>query len=509
MNPVPFISSTDLIALLPLISLATGTVVVMLIAAFARRHGTVAQFTGIVLIITLCSLAYAGKEIPRTVTPLLQIDALALFTIALLTLASLAITLIAYPYFQARTLHREEFYPLLLLALLGAAALASANHFAALLLGLETLGVALFCLASYNTRSQSAGAKSLEAGIKYLVLSGIASALLLFGMALIYAQCGQLAFDAITLPPAVSAPAVDIVLFYGGSALMLAGLCFKLSLVPFHLWTPDVYQGAPAPVSAVIASLSKSAVFVVLLRYVIASDSLQSPQLFGLLVIIAGLSMLVGNWLALMQDNIKRLLAYSSIAHLGYLLVAFLALQGSLEHNSGLAVEACSIYLAAYVITTTGAFAIVSLQSSRSEQEVEHISDYNGLFWRRPLTALAFTFMLLSLAGIPLTAGFIGKFYLFSAGTQAGLWSLLAILIAGSGIGLFYYLRLITALYKKAAPGSENLDADSGTTLSPAYIAVAVLTLVLLLVGVYPQPLMEQAQRVAETLQIKGHMASK
>ncbi|MEJ2418859.1 MAG: NADH-quinone oxidoreductase subunit N [Exilibacterium sp.] len=492
MNPVPFISSTDLITLLPLISLATGTVVVMLIAAFARRHGTVAQFTGIVLIITLCSLAYAGKEIPRTVTPLLQIDALALFTIALLTLASLAITLIAYPYFQARTLHREEFYPLLLLALLGAAALASANHFAALLLGLETLGVALFCLASYNTRSQSAGAKSLEAGIKYLVLSGIASALLLFGMALIYAQCGQLAFDAITLPPAVSAPAVDIVLFYGGSALMLAGLCFKLS-----------------PVSAVIASLSKSAVFVVLLRYVIASDSLQSPQLFGLLVIIAGLSMLVGNWLALMQDNIKRLLAYSSIAHLGYLLVAFLALQGSLEHNSGLAVEACSIYLAAYVITTTGAFAIVSLQSSRSEQEVEHIRDYNGLFWRRPLTALAFTFMLLSLAGIPLTAGFIGKFYLFSAGTQAGLWSLLAILIAGSGIGLFYYLRLITALYKKVAPGSENLDADSGTTLSPAYIAVAVLALVLLLVGVYPQPLMEQAQRVAETLQIKGHMASK
>lgn len=488
------ITLQQVIALVPIIALGGGAVVVMLLAAFARSHRMVARATVVVLLITLATLPLAAERAPLAVTPLLVMDMLALFAIALLTLTALAITLFAYPYFEARAIHREEFYLLLLFALLGCAVLAAASHFVSLLLGLEILGVALFCLAAYSARDAVTGERSLEAGIKYLVLSGLASALLLFGMALLYAQAGQMSFDGLRLPQA-SASGLDKLLFFGGSALVLAGLCFKLSLVPFHLWTPDVYQGAPLPVSAIIATLSKGAIFVVFVRYSIASESLGNTELFNLIVIIAALSMLIGNWLALLQDNIKRLLAYSSIAHLGYLLVAFLALQGS---NLPLALEACAVYLAAYLATAAAAFGAVTLLSCDGPAERDTVQDLGGLFWRRPLLTLSLTLALLSLAGIPLTLGFIGKFYLFSVGANAGLWGLLALLIAGSGIGLYYYLRLITALFKTAAP--TPAEPAPAVSLAPGYLAMALLTFFLLALGVYPQPLLEQAQAAAGSL---------
>ncbi|TQV71177.1 NADH-quinone oxidoreductase subunit N [Exilibacterium tricleocarpae] len=494
------ISAQQLLALLPIIALGAGAVAVMLIAAFARGHRSVAGATAAVLVVTLCTLPYAAREVPTAVTTLMVMDNLALFAIALLTVTSLAIVLFAYPYFQVRAVQREEFYLLLLFALLGCLVLVSADHFITLLLGLELLGVSLFCLAAYNARDPVTGDRSIEAGMKYLVLSGLASALLLFGMALIYAQSGQLHFAAIRQPDA-AAGTVDLVVFYGGSALLLAGLSFKLSLVPFHLWTPDVYQGAPLPVSAVIATLSKGAIFIAFVRYVVSSNSLDNTQLFNVIVIIAALSMLVGNWLALLQDNIKRLLGYSSIAHLGYLLVAFLALQGS---NLALALEACAVYLAAYLATIAAAFGVVAMLSCDDAHENDMLQDLTGLFWRRPLLTLAFTLALLSLAGIPLTVGFIGKFYLFSAGANAGLWTLLGVLIIGSGIGLYYYLRLITALFKPYAHGTADTAAVS---LVPGYLAMGLLSFFLLVFGVYPQPLIEQAQAAADNLQQRPAVA--
>jgi NADH-quinone oxidoreductase subunit H len=258
----------------------------------------------------------------------------------------------------------------------------------------------------------------------YLILAAASAAILLFGMALIYTDAGTM--DFLRIRDAMAAdwdPALATV----GTILIFTGVGFKLALVPFHLWAPDVYEGAPAPVSAFIATASKTAVFAVLLRYYIAIG--QGRTVFAVLATIAIASMLAGNLLALRQTNVKRILAYSSIAHLGYVLIALLA-GGSTGH------AAVMFYLVAYSVTTLGAFAVITVVST-VERDGDHIEDYRGLFWQRPFIASVFTAMLLSLAGIPATAGFIGKFYLINAGAAAGRWSLIVILAVASTIGLF------------------------------------------------------------------------
>src|SRR5690606_13704606 len=226
-----------------------------------------------------------------------------------------------------------------------------------------------------------------------------------------------------------------------GFGMMLIGLAFKLSLVPFHIWTPDVYEGAPAPVSAFLATAAKVAVFVVLLRLYQVSPAAAGGWLNDLLAVIAIGSILFGNLLALMQSNLKRLLGYSSIAHLGYLVIALIA-------SKGLAVEAVGVYLVTYVLTTIGAFGVVTLMSTPFKGRDAHaLYEYRGLFSRRPYLTAVLTVMMLSLAGIPLTAGFIGKFYIIAAGVESQLWWLLGALILGSAIGLYYYLRVMVTLY--------------------------------------------------------------
>src|SRR5690606_35499075 len=266
------------------------------------------------------------------------------------------------------------------------------------------------------------------------------SAFLLFGIALVYAETGTLGFAALAAA-AGSAPGLYCL---SGVALLLAGIGFKLSVVPFHMWAPDVYEGAPAPVTAFLAVVSKCAVFALLLRYSLSAGAFGFTGLVAILSAIAVLSMLAGNLLALLQDNVKRILAYSSIAHLGYALVAFLA-------GGALAVEAVSIYLAMYAITTLGAFAVVAaLSRSGAERDADRLEDYAGLFWMRPWLAAAFAAMLLSLAGIPLTLGFIGKFYAVASGVSASLWIPVGALVVGSVISLYYYLRIIVAMLRTA-----------------------------------------------------------
>ena len=264
--------------------------------------------------------------------------------------------------------------------------------------------------------------------------------------------------------------------------MFAAGLAFKLSLAPFHLWTPDVYQGAPAPVTAFLATVSKGAVFVLLLRYFAAAGAFAYAPLLVGLAVLAGASMLLGNVLALLQQNVKRILAYSSIAHLGYLLVAFLA-------GGAAAAEAASYYLTAYVVSTVGAFGVVTVLSSErgEEDDAQMLSGYRGLFWRRPWLAAMFSLMLLSLAGIPLTMGFVAKFYVVAASVESSLWALLAVVIVGSAIGLFYYLRVLITLYlghDEAAPIGQapRVSVAAGVVLAGAAAAVVWL-------GVFPQPL--------------------
>lgn len=471
-------ATADLIALAPLIAIAASAVVVMLAAAFQRDPRVTLELALLGLVVAFATLPMAASGGPRQVTPLLIVDNYALFYMGLVFTATFAIAILCHGYFGRRDDRRETVYILLLLAALGSAVLVASSHFASFLLGLELLSVALFALIAYPCKVE----RPLEAGIKYLVLAGFSSALLLFGMALVYAQTGTMNFAQIGTMAAAAASAQAYL--RGGLALILVGVGFKLALVPFHLWTPDVYEGAPAPVAAFVATVSKGAVLALLLRYFIATAAYQLPSITLALSLIAIASILAGNLLALLQTNIKRILAYSSIAHMGYMLVAFLA-------AGALAVEAVGYYLCAYFVTMLGAFGVVTLLSEGNPNgDCDALADYRGLFWRKPWLAAVFTAMLLSLAGIPLTMGFVGKFYVVAAGVGASLWLLVLVLVIGSAIGLFYYLRIIATMCETI---SEPVAGQAAASVAPASAAahwvLATLTLLLLWLGIYPAPL--------------------
>ena len=471
-------------AMLSPIVLSIVVIVLMMQIAF-WRHATaswVISCVGIVLAAAslISSHALFNSEIDQiVVTPLLVSDHYSVFFSALILFATLVTTLLARDYLEHRDGENEEFYLLLLLSALGGLILVSSTHLASFLLGLELLGVALYALIAYPER----GHLPLEAAVKYLVLSGAASAILLFGFALVYAATGALSFAGIGNQLAAPMVEGNQLLVLIGCAMTLTGIGFKLSLVPFHMWTPDVYHGAPSPVTGFLATVSKGAIFAALLRLFIDAQLYQYQSLILGLSLIAIASMLVGNLLALKQNNLKRLLAYSSIAHLGYLLIVLVVY--SVSQQSELAIEATAFYLVAYVVTSLAAFALLSIISNFRESDT--VDDVTGLFWQQPLLALLLTVALLSLAGIPLTVGFIGKFYIFTAGIKASLWLLVAVLVIGSAIGIYYYLRIIFAM---AAKPLNQQDGVSKLSLV-AKCVVCLLIFMMFYFGVLPQTLME------------------
>jgi NADH-quinone oxidoreductase subunit N len=460
-------TGADLVALLPLIVLVTAAVAAMLAIAVRRRHDLAFGCAAAGLGLTLAAVWPAWAVAPRAVTELLAVDLYALAYTALAALAGLAVVLICRGYFESRDEPPEELYLLILTALAGAAVLAAARHFAAFFLGLEILSVSLFALIAYPCREP----RALEAGIKYLVLAGLSSAFLLFGMALVYAEAGSLAFAGLARTPVTPVSLV-------GALLILAGVAFKLSLVPFHLWTADVYEGAPAPITALLATVSKGAVFVLLLRFGLAGGWATVPLPARVLSVLAVATMLAGNLLALRQENLKRLLAYSSIAHMGYLLILPVAAR---RIGGAFAAEALLFYLAAYFLSTLAAFGTVAVLGS-AEREAGAPETYAGLFHTRPWPAAVLAGALLSLAGIPLTAGFVAKFYLFAAGGQGDLWWLVAALIVGSGLGLFYYVRVILHMLRPAAV----VETAPLRVPLAANLVLAVLLVLLVGLGVYP-----------------------
>jgi NADH-quinone oxidoreductase subunit N len=471
------LDAADLFALSPLIVVAASVVVVMLAAALFRHRHPANGLALLGLLLSCAALPLAAMVGPRQITPLLLVDHYALYYMGLVFGATFVVTLLCRGYFGDGEDRHGALMILLLLAALGGAVLTASSHFASFLLGLEVYSIALFALIAYPRNVE----RPLEAGIKYLVLTGFSSAFLLFGMALIYAQLGTLQFAEIGAKLASSGYQSESLLL-AGLALILVGVGFKLALVPFHMWIPDVYEGAPAPVAALVATLSKGAVLALLLRYFVATGAYRSPSITLALSLIAIASILLGNLLALLQDNVKRILAYSSIAHIGYLLVAFLA-------TGPLAIEAIGYYLTAYFVTMLGAFGVVTLLSKGGlERDRDNLADYRGLFWSRPWLAAAFTAMLLSLAGIPLTMGFVGKFYVAAAGVGASLWLLVIVLVIGSVIGLFYTLRIIAMM---AAPHPETAPEQLPMPSAPSKVALAALVLLLIWLGVYPAPLMD------------------
>ncbi|HQT60815.1 MULTISPECIES: NADH-quinone oxidoreductase subunit N [unclassified Acidiphilium] len=471
----PAMTAPAFAAFAPFTLLGAVTILVMLLIAIRRDHHLVALSTIAGLLLCCIALPLAAPASPVAVTKLFIIDGAALFYAGLVLVSALVVAVLSWIYLdRVGEGPREEYYLLLLTATLGAAILPASVHFASFFLGIETLGISLLGLIAY-AGPRGAGA---EAGTKYLILSGAASAFLLFGMALIYAAFGSMSFDRIGALAHQAGPA-DLYRLVG-IALILAGVAFKLSLVPFHMWTPDVYEGAPAPVTAFIAVVSKIAVFAVILRFFALAGGHADASLRAGIAAVAILSMLAGNLLALLQTNVKRLLAYSSIAHLGYLLVAFLA-------APALGVDAAAYYLAAYAVTSLGAFGIIALLSAPgAERDADRIEDYRGLFRTRPFLAASFAFMLLSLAGMPPTMGFIAKFYLVVAGVGSAMFWLVAALVLGSVIGLFYYLRVLIAMglppLQEDDPARRLRVPISGSAL------IGIITVVLVVLGTYPAP---------------------
>ncbi|WP_288130616.1 NADH-quinone oxidoreductase subunit N [Microbulbifer sp.] len=551
--------SALLLPLSPILILAAGTLVLLLQIAFIRHHGaalTTALMTMTIAAIDCLFRLNAESTLPTPVTSLVRIDHYALFFFLLFLFIATIVALLGYHHLKARCSAPAysapprngtrrgpaEFYVLLLLATLGACILVCAHHFASFILALELLGLALYPLLGFTIpfvisyappqvksqpdRVPQDGSSStshrsycpaiplreqsyaLESALKYLVQSALATALALFGIAMIYAATGSLTFTPGPLE-VLQNNNQEFLIFTGGYALLLCGVGFKLSLVPFHIWTADVYEGAPTPVTALLATLAKVSLLALLFRLFHSASPeylslYQSPALIAMLSLFAIASMLVGNLLALRQNNIKRLLAYSSIAHMGYLLVAFLVAGATIAR------EAMVYYLIAYTITTLTAFAVVSLvcdtalpHTPGGSQPLPATLDpmqrafYRGLMWRAPVTATCFAIALLSLAGIPLTIGFVGKFYLIAAGVEGERWWLLYILVAGSALGLFYYLKLLLTLVQPEKEGSdlrETLRAPLLLTGQPliSRSGVAILLLLtglLLIFGIYPQPL--------------------
>ncbi len=460
----------DLLALLPLLLIAATSILVMLGIAFRRNHAFAAGLTIIGLtgaFVSVCSVAHLA---PRQVTSLLLVDQYSLFFIGLIVASAAVVAIFSVPYLEDQGGHREELYLLLLLATLGCAVLVASNHFVSFLLGLEILSISLYAMVAYLKGRKVA----LEAGIKYLILASASAAFLLFGMALIYAASGTMEFSRLR---ELSLSGSGLALLSPGIALTVTGIGFKLGVVPFHLWTPDVYQGAPAPVGAFVATTSKTAMVALLLRYVYASGALHYRAVFLVFSVIAIASMCAGNLLALRQTNVKRILAYSSIAHFGYILVALLA-------ATPMAIGAVSFYLVAYTVSTLAAFGVMTALSG-SGRDAEDLEDYRGLFWRQPVMASIFTVALLSLAGIPATMGFLAKFYVLATGADAGAWPSILILVVTSVAGLFYYLRIVVALFSGAPEHAAPLQVASRRGF-----ALMVLAILLIWLGVYPLPLL-------------------
>jgi NADH-quinone oxidoreductase subunit N len=478
------VNARDLAALSPWLILAGGSLWILISIAVRRSHLWAYGSTLLFLGASLASLPFVLRTAPHQVENLAVMDAFAVVVTGLLSAAALVVVPMSRGFLEhIEECNVEEFYALVLLATLGASVLVASRHFMSLFLGLEILSVSLYVLIAYS-RTRAA---ALEAGLKYLVLTGASSAVLAFGMALVYSETGTM--DLVALSSRLPGIGLGRSMVWTGVAMLVAGLAFKLALVPFHMWAPDVYQGAPAPIAAFMTTVSKGAVLALVVRWVVvlgAHDHVLTTQMMTLFSVA---SILVGNLLALRQRNIKRILAYSSIAHLGYMLVPVIAMDG------GPAAEAVVFYLAAYVVTTLGAFGVVAVTVSPGGNEREDLADYRGLFWRRPALAAALTAMVLSLAGIPLTAGFIAKFVVVAAGAASALWGPLMVLVAGSVIGLFYYLRIVAVLFDRAEAQEEG--ARSPYRMSAVLF---LLSAILLWLGVHPPPILRLVETAVRSL---------
>ncbi|NQZ33484.1 MAG: NADH-quinone oxidoreductase subunit N [Oceanospirillaceae bacterium] len=477
---------------LPWIIISSSALLIMLFTAIKRDHLYTSMISSTALLVALIAQLLQVKTASYH-SDLIFIDAATALLSALLILLALLLSLLLYPWLKSLNEPKEEYYMLFLLATQGAMIVAASDHFASFFMGLELLSLSIVPMIVYQDKN----AKALEAAVKYFVLSALASAIILMGIALLYFYSGSLSFSALLQDTAITelASAQTSNIAYQVAILMLlVGIAFKLSLVPCHLWIADVFEGAPLPTTALLATLSKAAIFVLLIRLFSSGSWQQYPDFITILSLIAGASMLLGNVLALLQTNLLRLLAYSSIAHFGYLLLAILAMhpEQALVSTTSLAAEASLFYLLGYTMTLLGVFLILMLLASQQSSLDFTLERLKGLFWIEPSGAIVLGILFLSLAGIPLTIGFVGKFYLTFAAVNSQLWWLLGTLVISSLLGLFYYLRVILMMVEKPGTVAQKL-----IVLNPSSVFVlSFMALVVVGIGVFPGPLAAFVQSI-------------
>ncbi|WWO99103.1 MAG: NADH-quinone oxidoreductase subunit NuoN [Candidatus Dasytiphilus stammeri] len=485
-----------IIALLPLLIIGLTTIIVMLFIALKRNHfySVIITISGMNLaMMSLYFFKYANGAI--FVTSLLVIDSYSLFVSGMILLAAIVTCILAYLWLESDPVeNKEEFYLLVLIATMGGILLSSANNLASLLIGMELISIPLFGLSGYSSSHKY----SLEACIKYTIPSAIASSFLIFGIALIYAQSGNLNF--LEIEKTITSESLQPLIIVG-FGLLLVSFGLKISLVPFHLGTPDVYQGAPVPVTTFLSTASKIAVFGALTRFLISVSIIDNIAIRTVLSIMAFLSILCGNLMAMYQINIKRLLGYSSIAHFGYLVTALIAIP-----TNQFFLETVNFYLFSYLLSSLGFFGIVSIiysNYSNDSYQVDNISYYRGLFWSNPILTSALTIMILSLAGIPLTLGFFGKVGIILLNVSAKNWWLTFAIVMGSAMSIYYYLRITVNLYFFPHKRILNIDPLSERTLLTVFIIVIMLAILVILWGIFPQSLISLTQLAKPQLLFK------
>ncbi|HAC60312.1 NADH-quinone oxidoreductase subunit NuoN [Parvibaculum sp.] len=471
----------DFLPALPEILMAAGAMALLMWGVFRKCD---ARETGIgaigLLVLVGALLVIEPNAAVQTFGGMFVVDGFTKFMKLLILLAAIAAIIMSFGYIRREKMDRFEFPVLIVLATLGMFMMVSANGLISLYMGLELQSLSLYVIAAINRDN----ARATEAGLKYFVLGALASGMLLYGASLVYGFTGSVEFTAIA--GVLAAEGMNIGVIFG-IVFVLAGLAFKISAVPFHMWTPDVYEGAPTPVTAFFGGAPKVAAMALILRILFGAFPSMEDQWQQIIVFISIASMVLGAFAAIGQTNIKRLMAYSSISHMGFALVGLAA--GTPEGVRGVL-----IYLVIYVVMNVGVFCCI-LAMNRKEGYVESISDLAGLSRNQPMMAFLLAMLMFSLAGVPPLAGFFGKFYVFLAAIEAGLYPLAVIGVLSSVVGAFYYLRVVKVMYfdEPAEPFEQPMPGELAAILGVS----SVFTLFFF---VYPAPLIIGAQAAVGAL---------
>ncbi len=479
-----------------------GALFLLTAAALASGRpprGFYALFTVITAVLAMVGSALAWGRVTdpargaySAIGDAIMVDGFSVFFGIVITVAIALAALLADDYLRREGLDGPELYVLMLLSGTGGLVMAMANDLIVVFLGLETLSIALYVMAGFQLRRL----ESQESAIKYFVLGSFSSAFLLYGIALVYGATGSTNFSRIADFLADNLLAANGLLL-AGFALLLVGLGFKVAAVPFHVWTPDVYQGAPTPVTAFLASASKAAGFAALLRVFLSTFDLYRLDWRPIMWVLAVLTLVVGSFLAVVQTDVKRMLAYSSISHAGFVLVGA-------EAASDRGLAGALFYLLAYTFMVVGSFGVATLVGRRGDAD-HSLPAYRGLSQRRPLLALAFTVFLLAQAGVPLTSGFLAKFYVIGAAVEAESYALALIAMISAVVSAFVYLRITVAMYMTVEEGDDTAAALPFVRVPPAAaLSLGIALVFTVVVGVLPSPVVDFARDALPVLVSAG-----